>query len=203
VKLVPDSNLVFVHIAKTGGMSVTHHLGLDHSQKDHLILKSEAALLGPDHIRFCVVREPIARFVSAYKYSLHMLADGRFRNDVRDLIKARDLGRDINAFVRACREGDFPLHKDLHFRPQSWWLKRARPQIMLRLETIETDIAIIDRLLGRPAQPFPRVNEMKGTVFADVDTELDVASLAFCRQLYREDFFALGYRRHAGRAAES
>jgi hypothetical protein len=202
VKLIPDTNLVFVHIAKTGGMSVTRHLGLVHLQKDHLVQKSEGALLGPDYVRFCVVREPMQRFVSAYKYALHMLAGGRFRNPIRDLVEARNLGSDINAFVRAFSDDDSMLQSDVHFRPQIWWLRRARPQIILRLETIEADIAIIDRLLGRPQQAFPRVNEMKDAAFADVNVTLDEASLAFCRAFYREDFIALGYRKRAGAAAD-
>jgi hypothetical protein len=124
-----------------------------------------------------------------------MLNNGRYKRPVRDFIDENGVRGDINAFVRACQTSDFPLHADLHFRPQMWWVRRARPQILLRLETIETDIRIIDRLLGRQTQDFPRVNEMKDAAFSDVKVELDDNALAYCRNLYREDFGFLGYRR--------
>jgi len=200
MKQIPDTNLVFVHITKTGGMSITRYLGLLHKSTDHFVAKDEQHLLGPGYVRFCAVRDPIPRFVSAYKYSVHMAKGGRFMRPVRDFILEHGLGDDINHFVRECQKADFPLTDELHFRPQIWWLKRAKPQIVMRLESIETDIHIVDRLMGREPQDFPHVNEMAGATLDDVKVEPDEKTLAFCRNLYREDINLLGYRRRKGEA---
>lgn len=73
MRLFDDSNLVFIHIPKTGGQSVVSSFGMEHLSSDHTInSETDTPLLTAAYIRFCVVRDPLKRFMSAYRYSVYM-----------------------------------------------------------------------------------------------------------------------------------
>ena len=84
MRQIHDTNLVFIHIPKTAGMAVVSAFGLEHRSTDHMMSREEdRAFLGSEYVRFLVFRDPLARFVSAYKYFLSMLPN-HHGNTVRE-----------------------------------------------------------------------------------------------------------------------
>ena len=66
---------------------------------------------------------------------------------VRALICSENLDRDINQFARRVVEEGINLQKDFWFRCQVYWLRKLKPQIILRYESLETDLEIISGLV--------------------------------------------------------
>ena len=66
---IPGTNLVFVHIPKTAGQAVRAAFGMKSSSDAHSTSsEDDQMLMAPRFVRFCVVRHPIQRFVSAYLF---------------------------------------------------------------------------------------------------------------------------------------
>ena len=187
MRQIHDTNLVFVHIPKTAGMAVVNAFGMDHQTSDHSIgTESDQPLMSDEFIRFTVLRNPISRFVSAYKYSLSMLH--MFRgNTVREDIVHHGLGNDINEFLGFYSNNLERLVSNIHFVPQWYYYTKTKPNIMLRQETLTTDMNIVARLVP---QHFVGLTEKnKSPSSSHVNTELSDQSLATVRQVYRNDFF--------------
>lgn len=140
---IPNTNLVFVHIPKTAGQAVKDFFGLSLKPSAHGI--SEKEYLNDGFIRFCCVRHPVERFVSAYKYHLHMLSTNPDK-PIRKMIADNGLRVCINEFVRYVIGAGIDINRDLHFRRQIWWIANARPQIIMRHESLASDLNIIKNI---------------------------------------------------------
>lgn len=193
-----DSNVVFVHIPKTAGQAVVSAFGMKHEGSDHNVKgPKQVPLLGPEFVRFCVVRNPVKRFISAYRYSVHMIAK---RPDLieRQFIVEHGLQHDVNDFIAKLEETDFDIRSRLHFKPQVFFTRRTKPQIMLRFENLSTDIEIVRKLVPDMWTGLKPVNTSDGRKASDaVNTELTSNSIEFLKKLYRDDFRVFGYRAKA------
>ena len=187
MRQIHDTNLVFVHIPKTAGMAVVNAFGMDHQTSDHSIgTESDQPLMSDEFIRFTVLRNPIARFVSAYKYSLSMLH--KFRgNTVREDILNHGLGTDINGFLSFYDNNLERLVSNMHFIPQWYYYTQTKPSIMLRQETLTTDMNIVARLVPQHFVGLTRKNTSPSS--STVNTALSEKALATVKKIYRNDFF--------------
>ena len=195
---VPETNLVFIHIPKTAGLAVRAAFGmkLDGGSSHSVDSEEDKKLVAGDYIRFCVVRDPLERFVSAYLYNV----DRAERNPtgIRKLILEQKLGKDINDFVAHFAENNIPFAKYDHFKPQEHFLRLGQPQIVLKQERLAKDIKIISRLapyqfrgLGRTNSASDQDRERKRD--PGLVTELNPASMERFMDFYGLDFSTLGY----------
>lgn len=195
MRRIHDTNLVFVHIPKNAGQAVTNCFGCEHRSSDHSLSKSEDLLfMRPPFIRFAVIRDPVQRFVSAYKYQCHMQRTNFEKVPVRQLIADEKLGEDINTFVECIQDKGFDLQSDMWFRRQIHWLRRAKPQITLRLENLESDLEIVRQIVPEHFRGLQSVNASEGRPRSDkANVKMSERSLKFVSTFYEKDFFYLSY----------
>jgi hypothetical protein len=210
MRVIDGTDLVFSHIPKTAGQAVMRAFGLDPDPDRrgtaHTLEREERdRFLGPGWIRFSVVRDPVDRFVSAYRYHLRMIEAGEVNDKpIRLMIAEHGLGGDVNAFVAHLRRTGFDLQRDLHLRKQTSFLRLAKPQITLRHETLDHDIRIVAAFAPDRFEGLARVNvsgpacAARGPVL-----ELDAASLEFLDSFYAMDFRMLGYLRPVRRGRDA
>ncbi len=111
---------VFFHIPKTGGIAISESL-LEGHHTNHRIYR-RCALADPRTMtrywKFCILRDPVDRFVSAYRFLRGggiNEQDSRFRKDHREAFG------DFPTFVAAFRE-DSSIQNYVHFRPQTFFV---------------------------------------------------------------------------------
>ena len=185
-----DLHFAFVHIPKTGGTSVLRAIAGDSERADHSIEGLDEA---EDFLRACFVRHPVARFISAFRYSSDLaLRGGNYlsvRHPVRTLIVEERL-ESVNNFVSRIESlGPDWLFKNLHFRPQAHWITRANPHFIGRSETLEQDFLILCSQLGIEAPKLGkhRVSKQK------LKEPLGEAESNLVCEWYRDDFELLNY----------
>jgi len=188
--LVDDAGRwVFVHIPKTAGQAVSAALGHRHESHHHRLDGIDDY---KDYFRFCFVRHPAERFISAYRYSVHMAKRGVVeRHPVRRLILENDLTRSVGGFIDYVMEEEVDFLRSLHFRPQSYWIQRGRPQFVGRYETFDADLRRVGRIIGAEVpDELPRVNSQN----IKIDAGLKRRHRIWIREVYEVDFETLGYR---------
>lgn len=183
-----ERGFAFLHIPKTAGVAITKALGERH-RPGHHDLKGLAGVEGL--FRFCFVRDPVSRFVSAYKYSVMMAGRGKLNgHPVRTEIIEQGLDSNLEAFIGATlAKRPERLLKNLHFRPQIRWVSAGRPAFIGRYETLERDLEWVTRFLGLPAPRLEPANESTD----DLDTRLTSRSRRLIGEVYRDDVELLGY----------
>jgi hypothetical protein len=192
---IPGTNLVFVHIPKTAGMAVRRAFGMKSVAGAHSITtERDQRLMAPRFVRFCVVRNPIDRFVSAYLYNLWY--SDKLETGIRAEIKRISATTDINLLIAAMRRGDIDMSKVSHFRPQTDFINKTQPQIILRHENLAQDIKIVAQLAGRPEVELPTANttSQRAADLAHVNVKILKRNMDFLREFYRTDFESLGYK---------
>ena len=190
MRKIHDTNLVFIHFPKTAGMAVVSAFGLEHKPTDHMMSRPEdRAFLGDQYVRFLVFRDPVARFVSAYKYSLSML-ENHEGNSAREDILHLGLNKDINAFLAHYNDQPARLLKNLHFVPQWFYYVNGRPSIVLKQERLDTDIQIVASLAPQYFEGLSVQNQSPAST--DANLALTDASKSRVKDLYRTDFLLWG-----------
>jgi hypothetical protein len=234
-----SGKFIFVHINKTAGTSVTDALApclrwndivlgatpvgtaLNAPYRDrfglykHSTAREIRAVVGDEvwrsYTTFCVLRDPIDRAVSLYRYLKRMQADrSELRRRLRDL-----LGRsrpDWPATV-ALRETDsfsaFIRHPRIHFDPgflgqHAFVCDEAGNVIvdrLLRFETIADDFAALAAELGLPADPIGHSNR-SGTGAGAARPELSDDDVAFLKERFARDYALLAARAPLPAAAQ-
>lgn len=192
---IPGTNLAFIHIPKTAGMSVRKALGMKTSVAAHSVSSEEdEKLMAPEFIRFCVVRHPIRRFISAYLYNLYYAEQNP--TGIRGEIKRVGAMSDINVFIEAAKAGDVKLGRYDHSRTQISYIKQAKPQIILKHENLSEDIKIIGRLIGMSNVELPTQNTSseRAKKLAHANTEITEDNMEFLKKFYRSDMTMFGYK---------
>lgn len=202
--IVRDLGVLFVHIPKTAGQSVSQMLlfalGLRwRDRAPFLIAPNEDPRRGPEYLthlyareytelghvsaedfdslfKFTVVRDPYDRLVSEFNYRTH---DAR---SVRDMVHASG----------TCERSD----RRRHVAPQIDYVTAADGERVLVddivfYERLEADMARIGERVFGQARTLPLKNYTK-TLRLTVD-ELDRADLDFITETYARDFRVFGY----------
>ncbi len=193
---VDGKTVLFIHVPRTGGTAIERHfaahgkLSYDHDGAGDLGIKCiprhfhgavleslfEPAFL--DHV-FMVVRHPIARVVSDFRY----------------FVRRRQLADKSPSFSRWLRYRLFrarwnPYYMDNHFRPQLEF--ECFDAAVYRFEDgLTAPIADMNAKLGtRVPEELPRVNEA-----APVEVHVREADKELIYGRYREDFERFGYQK--------
>jgi hypothetical protein len=179
---------IFIHIPKCAGSSFcVNNFGF---QVGHLTYANYEKILGlniSEYYTFSIVRNPLDRFLSAYKF----LNDGGM--SVYDKEYRRTYSKFFeggpNAVLNALVEGE--MDKGIHFKTQVSYLESLDRRLLLsrifKIEDIRTydfENKAVERFVSLG---LTRVhNKSKGNYDFVVDTNL-------ITELYQEDFWKLGY----------
>lgn len=176
---------VFVHVPKTGGISIHQILKSKPCDVNHAGL--DAHEFDETYFKFMFVRNPWDRMISCYNY---FLKNGRgFSGD----IAAGKIVQQYKTFTEFCIA--FPdIRESLkitcpHFKPQVVWFNKSFDYIG-RFENIQLDFDAICDGIGIPRANLPHKNKSEHkhyTEYYDVETKQIVA------EQYAKDIEYFGY----------
>lgn len=176
------AGVMFVHVPKNAGMAVSQALyGMQVKHASARYLAVHAPQAWHDLPSFAVVRDPVARFMSAYRYAR---AGGGADNRVSPVFadRYRDFD-DIEAALDHVERAPSPFQVDHIFRPQCWYLTDRQGRIDVdHLVTIDRITALLDHLAITPVKPLERVNQSTGS-----DIALTATQGERIRRLYADD----------------
>ncbi|TCM19589.1 sulfotransferase family protein [Novosphingobium sp. PhB165] len=176
------SGLLFIHVPKNAGTSISDRLYGAQTKHASAIYYARAA---PDLLilpSFAIVRNPVERFLSAYRYAR---AGGTLHRTISAPFRERYSGfRSIDDAIDHLAAARSPFDLDHVFRPQSWYLLDASGQLAVdRLIPYER-IGEIGRLLRRPdLENLPQFNRCETACELPGRAQLD-----FLHQFYAHDF---------------
>jgi len=179
--------LIFVHINKTAGTSVSKVIGVKKIQ--HLTVKDIINRIGFEKwnsaFKFSIVRNPWDKVVSQYKYRVktNQTKLGGQKVEFKDWVK-KTLGENKDVFYY-----DNPKM----FLPQVDWLRDFNEEIkldkILRFENLNEEIGDLSKILGYPVV-LPHINKTPGNFFRDY---YDHESAELVANWFREDLNYFGY----------
>ncbi|WP_456391329.1 sulfotransferase family 2 domain-containing protein [Profundibacter sp.] len=191
---IPNTRIVFLHIPKTAGQAIKAAFSIRSSTNAHAYdTDRDKIFMSPKHIRFCVVRNPYDRFISAYRYNCFFA--GEKSAGLPAMLNENKLTSDINDFINYTRKNKINLADYDHFKRQIRYVAAARPQIILRQENLDNDIQIIARLVGLENIVLPKKNRSSDRSQLDkINIELTDDNWDYINERYAEDYRLLGYR---------
>ena len=188
-----NDHLIFIHIPKTAGNAVLASLPPPYTLHTHNTRNPSYKFYRKWHdlylgTAFCVLRHPVARFLSAFNY---LLSGGREAEDTED---AHRLGlyqvRDICAFVSQ-RLGDEDVQSQIHFRPQIEWIRNSRHQLqvdyILDYGQLQKALNEFYRRNGKPQVELAYKNVIHSKTFDRSD--LGTLEIDLIEKCYAEDLF--------------
>jgi Sulfotransferase family len=185
-------NAIFIHIPKAAGSAVSQQIY--GCQVGHLRLMELAAASRQTverYFTFSFVRDPLDRFVSAYRF----LSQGGTNPNDAAFARRHLMGRSMLEVARALA-GETDLRRKVHFQTQASFLtlpsepERIAVEFVGRFETIADDYATIARRLG--LDPHLPVRNATKTSAGPVDPVNDEVQ-EIVRELYAIDYALLGY----------
>lgn len=191
---IAATGLLFVHIPKVAGMSISQALyGVQVKHASirllHHVADGRLAMLPS----FAVLRDPADRFLSAFRYGR---AGGSAINDVAEPF--RSLYRRFESIDEALdhvEQAESPYQIDHIFRPQHWYVTDRLGRIAVDRLVRMDDLARLPRLIpGFPDGAMPRLNRGNGE-----ELTLDARQRRRLERLYAADF-ALWQQAQAGTA---
>lgn len=183
LKLIDDTGLLFIHVPKTGGMAMS--AALYGRQIRHMPMRYYhriAPRLARRVMSFAMVRDPVDRFVSAYRYGR---AGGT--RDRRISIPFRSLYRSFRSVDQALdhvedRRSIYDI--DHIFRPQSWYVTDGNGDMLVDAVFRYEDMNALCRMLDIDGgTKLPRLN---GSVGAPVALSADQVDRIM--RLYADDY---------------
>ena len=184
---------VFIHIPKTGGVTVKEWLYEGRLPRGHAPAFQYRAA-DPDRWRryytFALVRSPLDRFLSAYDF----LDGGGMEEFDRSFIDRHLAGVvDADDFVVRMQSSTRyrrSVLRSVHFISQTYWV--ATPQSIVvdyigRYEEFETSLSTVARVHGRTDAPTIRRNR------SERRSQLSPGSVAAVRGWYQADYVRFGY----------
>ena len=212
------SQLLFVHLAKTGGTSVRrilkasaansfdclHHHTFIRFCDGQRLTRSRVDLtrLGPYRLAFLMVRHPIARLVSCYRYFLAggLNSQSKGRTFPADQSAQEFLARHAPSLEQCCQVLPEIAARIPHFQPMAFWLDGwpnplAERVFTGRQERFDADLKLLFDQLGVPLNPawLQRSNSSVPLQAAAPDAGLSPAALEQLQAFYAEDFRRFGY----------
>lgn len=196
VYTIAGRRILFVHVPKTGGMAISAALqqagdmrfdgtvgqGRHRFRPRHAAADTITSLYDPDWFDyvFLVVRDPVTRAASEYRYQRRKSG----------LHLARPTGFDTWLARALSRSAKDPSYRDNHFRPQTDFLL-PRAQLFRYEEGLSAPLAALSALTGLDLTAHLALrNPSPEPPFTPSDRSLDRLATA-----YRRDFETFGYPR--------
>lgn len=193
---IGDKNILFIHVPKTAGMAIGAHLGSFGPAVFEQRIRIRGGTFGPRHqpasvlntvyfremidYAFMVVRHPVARLVSEYRYQR--------RSGIIQLSRLRMFG-----FDSWLRYAMYRFHQD-----PDWRVGHFRPQVVYKCFDCDTF-----RYEDGLDQVLHRISDVSGVVLPDAPRQTNVSvhrqvrisqsSLRLIAKHYAADFEQFGY----------
>ncbi|ATC93403.1 hypothetical protein PTUN_a0638 [Pseudoalteromonas tunicata] len=185
---------IFVHIPKNAGTSILRAFK-DFGHRKHAkwydFFEANAYCFEIYH-KFAIVRHPMSRIISAYKYSISGGNGTESDIAIKKVIEAK--ASNFNEFVEFVLDVDFIMIQPL-FQPQYLYVYDRNYNCMLdsilRYENIESEWAMIATKYRWPSSVMPMENQTKKT--SEEDCYLSEANRLKIKNLYHLDFELFNY----------
>lgn len=181
------AGVVFIHVPKAAGSSIATALygrRLGHHPARKLMAEDPEGWAALE--KFSVLREPVARFLSAYVFAL---AGGTQEGAIRWRPEYEEPRlRDVNAFVLDYLARGGLYDKDLVFWPQSYFVRDSGGGAVpgLRLFTLDDAAPLVAFLASHGCAAPERKNQ--GLARADLALEIGAEARRRLEALYADDF---------------
>jgi len=183
---------LFIHIPKTGGMSVKRTLGINNWNHIKLTRISNVE----HYFSFSFVRNPWDRMVSFYHYfKLQVERNfGNARPNVNAILASKTNG--FGGFCASVENSNiedtvWPKHPDSYgalMKPQSWWLKDHNGNLGVdfigKFENLDDDFSKVCEITGIDKKPLSRHNRSSHKPYREY-YNTDVRNIV--GRIYRED----------------
>ena len=213
------TQLLFVHLAKTGGTSVRrilkasaansfdclhHHTfcRFRHGERVHRG-RLDLSRIGPYSLAFLMVRHPVTRLVSCYRYfqAGGLNAQSKDRYFPADQAAQKFLMCHAPSLEECCHSLAEIAERIPHFQPMSSWLDGwpnplADRVLTGRQEHFDRDLQLLFEQLGEPLNTalLQRSNSSGSLKSASAEIGLSAEALAKLQAFYTEDFRRFNYR---------
>ncbi|MFD1950339.1 sulfotransferase [Sphingomonas arantia] len=179
---IRSSGVLFIHVPKNAGTSLSMALYGHAVTHDTMRYYAHVA---PDFVAsatsVAVVRDPVARFVSAFRYAA--TGGTRHRRVSEPFRAAYQAFRSIDAALDHLERHRDPFAVDHIFRAQCWYLTDAAGRLAVDHLVPIDDLGRLHALFAdRKVAPFPRLNASRASA-----TMLSDVQRARIRRLYAED----------------
>ncbi len=207
---------VFFRMPRTGSTFITKIFQTD--IKDHVKIINHESLyengkkdvkgLQEDRLwRFCFVRNPYTRFVSAYRWlrvpRKYNRVDAIQKEAVAQYKNLKEFCRNLDEFVAD------PLNFPIHFYPQHEWITDTDGNLTMdyigRFEEMNDSWKIITQKLGVPYNPVHNVHQksirgkaslLRKKITGDFNQEMDDEVYELLHSFYKKDFELFNYSGH-------
>tara|TARA_B100000029_G_scaffold439434_1_gene455981 strand:- start:781 stop:1365 length:585 start_codon:yes stop_codon:yes gene_type:complete len=140
-----ENKVVFIHIPRCAGTTILKTVSEEHGRMEHIghhFWEDYKSYLSEwdwnDYRKFCIFRDPLERFLSAYRYA--QLEKSVWHD--RDTQKHHDYdickSVDINVLARLLEKGTTLWHES--WTTQSSWINGLRDKTILKFENIVHEI---------------------------------------------------------------
>jgi hypothetical protein len=191
---------IFFHVPKTAGLAVSDAL-FSNRAAGHIDVETAKALVGiwgfRSFFKFCFVRNPWDRLVSAY----HYLRKGHPTSPIAaTVMRCSSFAEFVSEALRS-----EAVASELHIRPQHSFVLDSRGQVVMnfvgRFEHLERDFEAVARHLGLQGRRLHAHNE---SLHQDYRCYYDDSTQRIVSDFYRKDIELFNYRfEHSSAISES
>lgn len=201
-------NSLFIHIPKTAGKSVTKSLGLEHRSSDHSVTNLPEDW--ESRFRFCFVRDPVDRLLSALNYHLRIGSLMNTREN-QELTPPRNQRNEWVEQFRLYLSREEPslddvinylvdtggFKKSIHLRQQMFWIRNCKPQFIGRVETMTQDWAYLTSILSQDEEVnvlsnLMHVNTSEKVYDRTAFSECSAVAIKTFKAQYKHDIACIG-----------
>ena len=180
---------VWFRVAKVASRTVRHHFTVNGVELDvdHAMRIRYPTAAFADYFKFAFVRDPLARFVSAWQDKV--VNNNYYRFEAPDLERMQQL-EEFAGWVSAQDLSAVP-GTDQHLALQSRLIDMSQVDFVGRLESFDVDFAEVCERVGAPSGLAQAHNQTRGGESADGRVSAEVRTMV--RRMYRRDYQIFGY----------
>lgn len=182
--------LIFIHIPKNAGTSITdflkNNMNNNNINKLHVncsTLKNQIKNYN-DYFKFCVVRNPYDRAVSFYNYYNRIDINGPFGPIVKQNTK------NFKDFVKNCMKNEYMIHLRLQYNMISDNLGNILVDKIIKYENLENDLK---ETLKNYNLDFTKFKHLNKSTYDNYKNYYDNETILLVQNYYKKDFESFDY----------
>ena len=198
LNITSDNKVLFIHIPKNAGTAISKLLNISLS---HITAQEVSKALGPEkfgeYFSFCILRDPIERFISLYNYAIMPVSIHHDNTSLVAWPKSIHLdhfklkNKDINECVRLLEKGALAHDASWNlWKPQTTWIYDEDKNILVDHIATQDDLGSLVKLLAQRTEFSGELNWInKSTGNSSQQRRLlNKESLEILNKYYKSDF---------------